>query len=323
MPTRSVLEGLLSSSAAELYVQVLAGEREPPLLSSADTCADTRELVEKGFLQPSPMSQHVLPAAPERAVEHLVLATQQDLTRRQGLLLSARDDAYALQRVYEAQRALTEDDGSVEVFTDPEAIGTVSHDVWIGAHHDIAQFHTPHFRDQSVLTDERAIEVPPPDMNGRVRMRAVYERSLLDIPGTLDVLRREVAAGMEVRIAPSLPLEMCIVDRRVSLLPLDSCANRVVLIRSEVVAAAHMMLFEQAWKQAVPFGTASAVPDTMTATERAVLTVVAAGMKDEAAARQLRMSTRTLRRHLTALEASFGVDNRVSLAVAAAKQGLL
>ena len=54
---------------------------------------------------------------------------------------------------------------------------------------------------------------------------------------------------------------------------------------------------------------------------RSVLTVVAAGMKDEAAARQLEISTRTLRRHVTALQTRFGVDNRVSLAIAAAQAG--
>jgi DNA-binding CsgD family transcriptional regulator len=320
-----MLEGLLSPSAAALYEQLLAGTRPPLELAEVGESDEVKELVDRGFLWPSGSFQHLEPVAPEHAVEHLVLTTQHDLTERQRQLLNAREDGQALQRVYDERRAITGDIASVDLFDDPSDIRSASHDVWASAHEEIAQFHTPHFRDESHLTNERTVDLPPPDMIGRVRMRAVYERSILDVPGTLAVLRRAVEAGIEARVASSLPLKMIIVDRKVSLLPLDACAYQVVRIRSSVVAAAHMALFEQVWSHAVPLGAAAAdaPQDALTPVDRAVLTMVAAGMKDDAAARQLGMSTRSLRRHLTALEKRFGVDNRVSLAVAAAQCGLL
>ena len=319
MRTRSLLEGLVSPTAAALYHQILAGTQPPPDLSQATESDDVRELVEKGLLHSIAATPHLVAVAPERAVEHLVLATQHDLTDRMRMILAAREDAYALQQVYDEQRAASRELESVTVFDDPESIAAVSHDVWVAAHDEIASFHTPHFPDPSLLTDERAIDVPSPDMAGRVRMRGVYDRAIFEIPGTMEVLRRVVAAGVEVRLASSLPLKMIIVDRRVSLLPLDACARQVVRIRSAIVAAAHMAHFEQVWQQAVPYGAVGAMPDSLTPLERSVLTAVAAGVKDEAAARQLEISTRTLRRHVTALQVRFGVDNRISLAVAAAQ----
>jgi len=327
MHDRSLLEGLLSPSAAATYEAILAGRQEPPELSQVDDSDDVRELVEKGLLHSIAASARLVVVAPERAVEHLVLVKQHELTERMRLVLAARGDAYALQEKYDEQRAATHDVESVTVFDDPTTIASISHDVWVGAHDEIAAFHTPHFADPSVLSNERAVDLPLPDMAGRIRMRSVYDRAFFEIPGTMDVVRRAVEAGVEVRLASSLPLKMFIVDRRVSLLPLDACATRVVRIRSRVVAAAHMAHFEHVWQRATPYGAhGTAVddpPDSLSAIERAVLTVVAAGMKDEAAARQLEISTRTLRRHLNALQVRFGVDNRVSLAVAAAQAKLL
>lgn len=322
MRDQSLLAGLLSPEAATLYERLLSGTSPAPLSTDAATSPDVRELVEHGFLQRTAASERLALVAPEQAVEHQVLARQHHLTSQLQRLSQAREDGKALQEVYERARLLSAGVASVDVFTDPEQVSAVSHDVWIGARHEAVFFHTSHFRPGTVLTDERSIDLPPADMLGRVRMRAVYERAIFDIPGTLEVIERSIASGIDARVAATLPLKMMVVDAKVSLLPLDPCAGQVVRIRSPVVASAHLALFEHVWQRAVPLGATSA-PEAFTATQRSVLAVVATGMKDDAAARQLGMSTRTLRRHVTALQDHFQVDNRVALAVAAAQEDLL
>lgn len=79
-------------------------------------------------------------------------------------------------------------------------------------------------------------------------------------------------------------------------------------------------LFELAWQQATPLG--QPVTDgELTEGERALTRLLAAGMKDEAVARHLGVSLRTLRRRVSDLQERLGAASRFQLGVRAAQRG--
>lgn len=146
--------------------------------------------------------------------------------------------------------------------------------------------------------------------------------------------------GLEVRTTRQVPLPYVVADGQLALLALDTEFETAALLRSPTAARGLRALFDATWDAVGAAATAAGPPTAhvgagpvgpaeadgepeLTHTQRRMLELMASGLKDEAIARQLGTSVRTLRRHVTALEQQAGVDNRVALAVAAVRRGWL
>ena len=198
----------------------------------------------------------------------------------------------------------------------------------------------------------RAFETPPyaspPSYNPLevdrlaegVRFRAVYSRDALGAPDALAALKQHVEAGEEARTLPDVPLKMCLADDRIALLPLVTGSEGVVESALCVVAPAVVQalaeLFELVWQKAWPIGPGIGdhtsdgsidVPGEMrpdlTEQDRQLLVLVAAGLKDDAIARQLGLGARTVQRRLSALAHRMGASNRLDLVRTALHLGLV
>ncbi|URM88771.1 helix-turn-helix domain-containing protein [Streptomyces sp. MRC013] len=101
-----------------------------------------------------------------------------------------------------------------------------------------------------------------------------------------------------------------------------------VILHSARLADSFVQVFDHHWAtghSAVSArcpGTGGA-PEDYSPREREVLALLAAGAKDEAIARRLGCSERTLRRLLTSLVAKLGADSRFAAGVRAVRLGLL
>jgi DNA-binding CsgD family transcriptional regulator len=96
---------------------------------------------------------------------------------------------------------------------------------------------------------------------------------------------------------------------------------RAVVVRPSALLDARVDFFELCWRQAVPLrGDAGGEPADA---DRSLLVLLAAGLKDEAIARRLGWSLRTMRRRMSALQARLGVTNRLQAGVIAAQRGWL
>jgi two-component system, NarL family, nitrate/nitrite response regulator NarL len=73
----------------------------------------------------------------------------------------------------------------------------------------------------------------------------------------------------------------------------------------------------------LPSGTAPGRPYGLTRRERDVLSLVAEGFNNKEIAQRFALSERTVKHHLTRIFDKVGADNRVELALAAARHGLL
>ncbi|MFE9427516.1 LuxR C-terminal-related transcriptional regulator [Kitasatospora sp. NPDC006697] len=146
-----------------------------------------------------------------------------------------------------------------------------------------------------------------------VRVRTVYQDSVRNHRPTLEYARWLGGLGSEVRTTASLPLRMLIVDRRVAVVPLDTADGETaaIVISSVGVITGLTALFNSVWRSATPLGASRRRDDDgLSAQERQVLKLLAAGLTDEAIARQLGVSVRTARRVAADLHTRLGARSR-------------
>ena len=132
--------------------------------------------------------------------------------------------------------------------------------------------------------------------------------------------------GVRVRIYPGrLARETIIVDRRVAILagpPVAGVRSYSVVDAPEVVAALRA-LYQMTWESATDLAQVLAdVPPVVDEEGLAILRMLAAGRKDESAARTLKMSVRTYRRRVAELMVLLGADSRFQAGVRAKALGL-
>ncbi|MFF1901960.1 LuxR C-terminal-related transcriptional regulator [Kitasatospora sp. NPDC058218] len=147
-----------------------------------------------------------------------------------------------------------------------------------------------------------------------VRLRTVYQDSVRNHRPTLEYAQWLSGLGSEVRTTASLPLRMLIVDRRVAVVPLDTAEQEgtaAVVISSVGIITALTALFNSVWRSATVLGAARRRDDDgLSSQERQVLRLLAAGLTDEAIARQLGVSVRTARRVASDLHTRLGARSR-------------
>ncbi|MEQ6900290.1 hypothetical protein [Nocardioides sp. YIM 152588] len=162
-----------------------------------------------------------------------------------------------------------------------------------------------------------------------VQYRAVLERSMLaEEPHLYDEIRRVQAFGEEIRLAPSVPMKLFVIDREVALVPLalgDSPVEGALLVRKSGLLEALVALWQFVWNAAFPVAPTAAgdrdVDALPAAEDLQVLTLQLAGLTDQQVAKDLRVSVRTVQRRLRGLMEVAGVETRLQLGVVAAERG--
>lgn len=165
-----------------------------------------------------------------------------------------------------------------------------------------------------------------------VSVRAVYATEVLALPAKAEGMRELVALGEQARVLPKVPTKLIVVDRHAAILPLtgsdEGQRTTAALVRKSGLSDALTELFEAHWAVAVPvFAGSEALPPAgdaeITAEDRALLQLLNAGLKDEAIARQLDMSQRTLRRRIAELTRRLGATSRFQAGTQAMRRGWL
>lgn len=171
-----------------------------------------------------------------------------------------------------------------------------------------------------------------------VRFRSLYATDVLDNSSKMAYVDAMVRAGEQARLLRTVPLKLFVVDGETAILPLTGSEAgsrfRAVVLRRSALTGALDALFEVLWRQARPWPTPPAPNGNgagrrrpggpgLTEEEHALLRYLASGMKDEALARHLGCSRRTLRRRIDTLLDKLGATSRFQAGALAAQRGWL
>ncbi|MEU4192645.1 helix-turn-helix domain-containing protein [Kribbella sp. NPDC026611] len=174
-------------------------------------------------------------------------------------------------------------------------------------------------------TQVRAFETPPygkrilpvdaepvaDAIRSGVRHRIVYSREAVDWQG-LDTLRVTLSVGEEARVVGAVPIRLAIYDDTVATLPARSgrpVTEGILVVRPGALLDGLIALFEQVWATALPL-TPDADDELDPEDDQTLIALLAAGMGDQAIARQLGISLRTVGRRVQRVQTGLNAATR-------------
>ncbi|MGW1541455.1 helix-turn-helix domain-containing protein [Streptomyces sp. NPDC002309] len=255
------------------------------------------------------------------------------LERRASDLDKARTVISELMETYR-HHAWARDAGDVvEIITGAAALRQRLQQIQSTARRELLWFCKAQYVAMPSGTNEAEFEA----MADGVAYRVLYEQAFFDDAGAVDNVVKGVRAGEVARAVPALPLRMAIADRCLAICPLapagpasDPSEVTAAVIRGSSLLGALVALFERYWEIGVPLhvtpegrlggsGTQTD-PTALTADDRHLLSLMVAGLTDQAIAGQLGISRRTVQRRIQGLMSLAGVATRMQLGWHAARR---
>ncbi len=192
---------------------------------------------------------------------------------------------------------------------------------------------------RTVQTDLLVLDRPPYAQNAEasnsseidvlskgVAVRGIYAPQAFELESAYAQAVAASRAGEDARVHGDVPMKLAIADGSEALLPLDTdgVVDSALVIRAPTIVSALVRLFELLWAQAwpLPIWDRSATPDPADPIDHELLALLATGLKDEAIARQLGISVRTLGRRIGRLLDSLGARTRFQAGLQASRTGL-
>jgi len=167
----------------------------------------------------------------------------------------------------------------------------------------------------------------PAEVRARQRgvdVRVIYPPTHLGVPGVRRAVDEELQSGLAVRVATTPDTAMVIVDRSAAVVFDSYRASeiRTYFIREGVLVRVLQDLFEIGWTDAA--AAACFLHDgvdggSVTAGERLLLELLGEGLKDEAVAKRLGVSVRTVRRKIYDVQQRLGAESRFQIGMLAAR----
>jgi DNA-binding NarL/FixJ family response regulator len=120
-------------------------------------------------------------------------------------------------------------------------------------------------------------------------------------------------------------------DRVAGIIPLHvtDTGESALIVRGEAMVAVLVLSFEQLWVHAQPFqhrnapAVSGAAGIGLSESDRSLLRLLGMGVKDEAAARHLGVSVRTVRRQIADIMRTLDAESRFQAGIEAANRGWL
>ncbi len=158
--------------------------------------------------------------------------------------------------------------------------------------------------------------------------RSLYQNSVLADRRNLDYARWLSGLGIEIRSAPVVPIRMIIVDRALAAIlhPQPQLPLEMFVIREPAILIPLIELYEMSWAAAKPIdGPDPRQSDEKEPTQQelGLLRLLASGSTDEAAAKKLGVSVRTVRRIMAELMDQLEASSRFEAGHKATQRGWL
>jgi predicted DNA-binding transcriptional regulator len=266
----------------------------------------------KGMVARSPgPTTRFSPAPPDLAVESLIMRKQHELEQARAAATLMVDDFVRGSRAPGTARI-------VDLVEGRDAVRLRFQQLEAAVNEELFLIDKPPYAVVPTGPNQAELEL----LANGVRCRVLYDSSSFEVPGKLDWLAQCVAAGEEARVLSDLPAKVDIADRRLAMV-FETDATTVdsaVVVHPSALLDALMTMTEDLWARAVPVPVG---PTTEHEIDYPLLTLMAAGVKDAAIARQLGVSVRTVHRRVAALMDALGADTRFHAGVQAGRLGWL
>jgi DNA-binding CsgD family transcriptional regulator len=286
-------------------------------------------LVETCLLQPSrDRPGHLVAVHPEEPLDRLIDAQHTELLRRHERLLRARAQTSNFVSEFVSSRSGLANGCDVTHVPDVDALQAELVTLLGGAEREVLAVRTRR------VAERRAGEILPAWLDAL--RRGVVIRIVLPGPhrppedgGPAGVV---AGHGAQVRVADDdTGVDITVVDRRISLLHLASevPASGGLLIRAPNLTGLATALFDRLWRASQPLPVADS-PEAAawdpgsggpSEQERLLLRLLGDGVKDEAAARALGVSVRTVRRMIADLMRRLDARSRFQAGILAIQRG--
>ena len=259
------------------------------------------------------------PAPPGTGLAALLHEAEEQLSRRQHEIAATRDAIAAIvavhaERMPESEAMIRLDGLDTVRIRLTELARLATKDFWLFSPHRA-------FRLAAITVDD---EFSFAALAGSVRFRALHQDSYRSDPETLAFAQRMAGLGGEIRTVPVVPMPMVVMDRHVALLPISSADIQLGAfeVHAGGMLAAVCALFDQLWHAASPLHQPlRRNDDGLTAQEVEVLRLLACGLTDEAVARKVGLSARTVRRTIASLNDRLRANSRFQAGAQAVRKG--
>jgi DNA-binding CsgD family transcriptional regulator len=248
------------------------------------------------------------------------------LIHREEEVKLARARAIELAERFDRSAAGRDPTKLVEIITGRQAVLERIEQLQGSARHEIRCFDTPPYAATAVAANRSEQEFL--ERGGKARV--IYDRAAIELPGRLADLEEGDGWGEQARVLPELPMKLLLVDDRVAAVPLQASPTAIestVLVHPSGLLEGLSALFESLWQVALPLDVggvrAGSPPGRPSREERRILSLLTAGLSDEAVARQLGVSDRTYQRRIHDLMGRLRVQTRFQLARQAIRRGWL
>lgn len=262
--------------------------------------------------------------APEIALEVLFLEQERRLKQARG---------YVKQLTARFQRSDTGRDPAelVEIISGREAIRQRSEQLQLSAREQFRGVDKPPYTVDSVAGSvENPVELRM--LRSGVRYRVIYDTAGLE---SFHQMRPDLEAGMsqgeDARVLTNAPTKLMIIDDRIAMIPLEPASASLVsmiVVHPSGLLEALCSLFEDLWRRSLPLALPESAPPTAdperpTQEELRLLNLLAMGITDDAIAKHLGVSHRTVQRRLRALLDRLDAETRFQAGLQASRRGWL
>ncbi|RKS70915.1 sugar-specific transcriptional regulator TrmB [Actinomadura pelletieri DSM 43383] len=257
-----------------------------------------------------------LPYPPDAVVEALI-------HKRETEFIRARIEAKRLSGDLLAAEQRTNPQKLVEVIDGTDAVAQRYEQVQRRAVKQVKAIDKPPYAVDPVGPNEIERE----RLASGVEYHVIYTPEALAIPGKRDVVRQDAVLGEQARVLENPPTKLVIVDDEMALMPLQGDEpGMTAVIRPSTLLDILISVFDNCWEQATPLYADKESCDVwprLSDADRHLLTLLAAGLKDEAVARYTGMGARTVSRHVARLLRTLNARTRFQAGVHAARRGLI
>ncbi|MCX5265958.1 LuxR C-terminal-related transcriptional regulator [Streptomyces sp. NBC_00199] len=258
---------------------------------------------------------------PHTAADLLFAGQEQDLDRLRLHIAQRRDELASLTPDYLDARRLRAAPGQMEMLYGVETVRDAIAELARTSTQSVYSMAPGGGQSDAAL--QAALPLDQRLLDRGIRLRSLFLTTARGHAATHRYLRRLQQAGGAVRLATTLPTRMLIYDERAAVIPLQTEDTRrgAVLLHDSPVVDLLTDLFEVHWQQATLLQGPDETEEALSALERKVVQLMAAGLLDEVISRQVGLSVRTTRRIIGKMTQRLGANSRFQAGVLAVKNG--